>query len=385
MTLTHIALTNLKRRKTKACLILAGLFIGVASVVAMISFIDAMKRDIHDKVDLYGANIIITPHTENIALSYGGLSLGGVSFDMARIEEKELEKIKTIKNAANIGAIGPTVLGPVTVAGRRILLVGTDFEAAKVIKAWWKIQGSTPKGEEVVVGYDLARSLGLEQGGSLTVNSVKYPVTGTLERTGSQDDGLIFMPLAAAQKVLDKRGRVSMVEVAALCAECPLDEMVKQIAAVLPQADVMPIMQVVKGRMETLGYFKKFAYAVSAVILLVGCLMVTVTMMGNIRERTTEIGIFRAIGFRQSHIVKIILIEAGIMAGLAGIIGYLAGYAAADGILPRTVGISDLPVAFNAYIAGGSLLLAIILGLLAAIYPSLVAARLDPNESLRAL
>lgn len=385
MTLKHIAFSNLKRRKAKACFMLAGLLVGVATVVAMVSFIDALRRDIHDKVDLYGANILITPRTENLSLSYGGLALGGVSFDMAQIDEKELAKIKTIKNAENIAAIGPVVMGPATVEGTRLLLVGTHFETARIIKAWWKIQGETPENEGVVVGHDLASAMGLAQGSTIKVNGKVIAVTGILERTGSQDDGLLFMNLPNAQRALNKEGKVSMVEVAALCASCPVDELVAQIGKVLPQTNVMPIMQVVKGRMETLGYFRTFSYAISGIILLVGCLMVMITMVGSVRERTTEIGIFRAMGFRRSHIVRIVFIEAGIMAGLAGFMGYFIGYGAARGVLPAVVGISNLPVLFDVWLAGGSIILAVALGLLSAVYPSLVAAQLDPNESLRAL
>lgn len=265
------------------------------------------------------------------------------------------------------------------------MLVGIDFEAARIIKAWWEIKGAAPENEGVVVGQDLARTLSLAPGLSVRVNETMHPVTGVLERTGSQDDGLIFMSLRNAQKILNKNGKLSMVEIAALCASCPLEEMVKQISEVLPNADVMPIMQAVKGRMETLGYFRKFAYTTSGVILFVGGLMVMVTMISSIRERTSEIGIFRAMGFRRSHIVKIVFLEATIMAGFSGVIGYFTGYGIAKWILPAVVGIRDLPVAFDFHLTVNAVLLAVTLGLLSAVYPSLIAAKLDPNESLRAL
>ena len=153
-------------------------------------------------------------------------------------------------------------------------------------------------------------------------------VSGILDGTGSQDDHILFTRLVTAQALLGKEGRISLAEVAALCSGCPIEEMVKQISEILPGANVMAIKQVVQGRMETLNHFRKASYGLSAIVALVGALVVLVTMMGSVRERTAEIGIFRAIGFRSNHVMKIILLEAGIVSVLAGVLGYLLGLGA---------------------------------------------------------
>src|SRR5512140_1169579 len=129
MTLGDIAISNLRRRKGKAPFVLARLPIGVSTVVTLLSLVEAMKEDINHKLEMYGANILIVPKTENLSLTYGGLSLGGVSFEMQEIKEAELRNILTIKNSANVAAVGPMVLGPVNVGSRRILLAGVDFQA----------------------------------------------------------------------------------------------------------------------------------------------------------------------------------------------------------------------------------------------------------------
>jgi putative ABC transport system permease protein len=323
-------------------------------------------------------------------MSYGGIALGGVLFEMQEIHENELAKIGKIENAKNVAAVGPMLLGAVEAGRSKALLAGMNFNVASQLRPWWKVQGKLPDEEGVLAGSEAARVLGLAVGTAVVVNGRSLMVSGIIDATGSQDDNILFTPLAAAQSILHKEGRISLAEVAALCSGCPIEDMVKQISAILPGANVMAIKQVVEGRMETLNHFRRASYGLSAIVLLVGALVVLVTMMGSVRERTAEIGIFRAIGFRSSHIMKIILLEAGIVSVLAGVLGYLLGlgatkisllfFAARGGHSGHGIA---LPV--DPWLAGGALALAIILGLVASYYPARLAARMDPCEALRAL
>jgi putative ABC transport system permease protein len=388
MTLKLISLRNLMRRKGKAAFILAGLVVGVATVVGIISYVEATAHDIAHKLEQYGANILIVPRTENLSLSYGGLSLGGVSFELEEIREADLSAITRIPNSRNVAAVGPMVLGVAAVDQRRILVAGVDFKAAGILKPWWQVVGGYPGADGILLGAEAARVLNVRAGDRLHVNGLDLTVSGVLEPTGSQDDQLGFTQLATAQQAFHKPGRISMAEVAALCKDCPIDDMVGQIAEALPGAKVMAIQQVVKSRMEVLAQFTQFSYGISAVILFIGGLVVLVTMMGSVRERTDEIGIFRAIGFRRSHIMRIVFLEAAIVSGAAGVLGYLIGFGgaysalalAADGGHGHAV---QMP--FSPEVAVGAVVLALALGLAASAYPAAVAARMDPNDALRTL
>jgi putative ABC transport system permease protein len=110
-----------------------------------------------------------------------------------------------------------------------------------------------------------------------------------------------------------------------------------------------------------------------------------VTMMGSVRERTSEFGIFRAIGFRRKHLIQIVLLEAGIISAIAGITGYLIGLGVAKASLPLFAKSVGAAVQFNPTMAGAVLVLAIALGLISSAYPAITAAKLDPNEALRSL
>jgi putative ABC transport system permease protein len=304
---------------------------------------------------------------------------------MQEIRQADLGRVKTIKNAANVAAMGPTVLGTVEVSDRKVLLAGVDFQAVKILKPWWKIGGTVPGDSDVLLGAEAARILNLNAGDHLKINGSNLQVSGILAPTGSQDDQLVFTPLSTAQSLLNKQGRVSMVEVAALCTACPIEAMVSQISRALPGTKVMAIQQVVQGRMETLSHFKKFSYGISMVLVLVGSLVVLVTMMGSVRERTGEIGIFRAMGFRRSHVIKIVLLEAGILSALAGIMGYLVGFGTTKAALPFFAGSNGMEVFFDPILAAGAFAVAMTMGLASSVYPALLAARIDPTDALRAL
>ena len=118
------------------------------------------------------------------------------------------------------------------------------------------------------------------------------------------------------------------------------------------------------------------------VIVLIGGLVVRVTMMGSVRERTDEIGIFRAVGFRRRQVMRIIFVESGVVSALAGLIGYGVGFGAVMGVFVLTGG-ATAAVVFNPQLAVGALLLALLMGLLASVYPAWIAARLDPSQALK--
>lgn len=385
MNLKDIALLNLRRRKAKAAFVLAGLLIGVATMVGLVGLVEALTHEINHKLEKYGANILVVPRSDQLSLSYEGLNLGGFSFETKELKQADVEAIRHIKNAANLAAVGPMVLGVVKVGQREVLLSGVDFQASEILKPWWKVEGELPQADQVVLGSEAARVLGLAQGRELNINGRQLKVSGLLTPTGSQDDALIFSRLDTAQALLDKQGLVSMVEVAALCKDCPVDDMVEQINQAMPGAKAMAIQAVVKGRMETLQHFKRFGLGISGLVALVGSLVVLVTMMASVKERTQEIGIFRAIGFRRSHVMRVILLEAGLLSLAAGVLGYLLGMGGGELALPLFSQGHGAHLTFDPWLAGGALVLAMVVGLLASLYPAMMAARLDPHEALRTL
>lgn len=388
MKLESIALNNLRRRKGRMAFLVAGLLLGVGTVVTLLSLSTALTSEAQHKLENFGANIIVTPHNDSLSLSYGGIALGGVTVAAEDIRQTDLARLREIPNSRNIAAIAPKVLGAVEVRDEQVLLMGIDPAKEFALKRWWSVQGKPLTADnELVAGQAVAQRLGLQIGDSLQLEGEGFVVSGILQQTGSQDDHLLLVSLPVAQRLLGKPGLVSLVEVAALCADCPVEDMVQQISAVLPATEVNAIQQVVKTRMHALEQFRLFSLAVAAVVVLVGGLVVFVTMMGSVNERTREIGIFRALGFRRSHVMRLILFESMVVSLIAGMLGYLGGVAVTRAALPF---LSDSHQhaalwQWSPQLAAGAITLAVTVGCLASFYPALHASRLDPTEALRAL
>lgn len=385
MKLESIALNNLRRRKSRMAFLVIGLMIGVATVVTLISLSNALTEDIQHKMENYGANILITPKSDTLSLSYGGITLGGVAVSSDEIRQSDLAKIMTIPNSRNIAAVAPKVLGAVVVGNERLLLMGVDIDKEFHLKRWWNISGApVTEDSQLVAGQAVATKLGLVTGSTLDIAGETFHISGILSKTGSQDDQLLIGSLPMAQRLLHKEDTVSLVEVAALCADCPVTDMVTQISTVLPDVEVSAIQQVVKTRMHTLEQFRTFSLAIAGVVLLIGALVVFVTMMGSVNERTREIGIFRALGFRRSHVIRLILLESSVVSLIAGLLGFLVGMTATEIILPFMTE-HQVHLSWNPILAGSAMLLALLIGCAASFYPALQASRLDPTEALRAL
>lgn len=397
MSIFQIAINNLKRRKVKMAFLVVGLVVGVATAVALYSVVEGMRSELGDRMDEFGANIVITPRAEGIELNYGGAHVSEVSFDIEMLTEQDLPKIREIPDGESINIISPKLVGAVTANGQKALLVGVDTKREFTMKPWFSLreQNGVASGgrltdlalldvpeDGVLLGAGAARSFGKKVGDTLSVNGRAFTVTGVLNELGSQEDGLIYGNLLVTQELLGRPGEFSMIEVSAYCNFCPIEDIVMQLTEVLPNGRVTALRQAALVREETIDRFSSFGFALSGVVLLIAALVVLVTMISSVNERTREIGIFRAIGFRRVHIIEIIVLEALIVSILGGLIGFAVGNGIARYAGPYLAQM-QVNVPWNSQLILPSVMLSAALAVLASLYPALKAAKLDPVEALR--
>jgi len=377
-------MNNLKRRKGKVVFLVMGLLIGISTIVTLLSITKSMTMSIEEKLDRFGANIVMMPKSDNLSLNYGGINVGGVNYRIKEFNEERISTIYEIEAKRNLGTVAPKVLGVGQVKGKDVLLMGVDFSVEFDLKSWWNLQGEKPDENGVVVGSVAATTLGLNQGDEIDLNGRKLFVSAILSSTGAGEDNIIIGDLHVIQKILGKQGKVTMVEIAAFCRDCPITDMVLQISEKFPDAKVTALKQAVMAKMQSIELFQTYSYGIAGLVIFIGSLLVFVTMMGAVNERTREIGIFRAIGFRQGHVMQIILLEAVVVGLIGGIAGFIGGNSMAWMIVPLVLP-DGVFAGINPSLALIVLALAVSLSIMAGYYPARKGSRLDPSEALRAL
>jgi putative ABC transport system permease protein len=385
--------------------------IGIGTAVALLSLSFTIKDEIGAQLDQFGANIVVVPQSNSLSLDYGGVTVSGVSFDVHQLKNEDARTILDIAYSNRLSIIAPKLLGAIQVEGRDVLLAGVDFESELNMKRWWQIVGRVPKSDDdLLVGYDAARALGLIEASSdnrpaaampdmpgmhhskhaqsftitrdrLQIAGREHRVASVLVPTGGREDGMIFGSLAHVQSLLGKPDQLSLIEVSALCQNCPVEDIVAQMSEKLPYAKVSAVQQSVRARTETVDRLTRFSAAVSAVVLAIGALMIFTTMMGSVVERTKEIGVMRAIGFRREHIVKGLMIEVAVISVAGGVLGWVAGMLASWAVLPYFAEGAGLEI--NPLLALASVVAALGIGAVSSFYPAVRAARLDPSEAVR--
>lgn len=388
MKLLDISLNNLLRKKGRTFFLVSGLAIGIGAAVAMTSVGDAMNREVMHTLDEFGANILVLPASEGLPLSYGGLTVSALNTGGRDLTTSDIDRLRTIKNKENISTIAPKLLVQAEVKGTKVLVAGVDFKAERRLKKWWRVAaGMNPEEPgDVLIGRDVAAKLSLAPGDQISLGKKSIlRVSGVLDNTGSQDDGLIFADMGLIQKQFNKGNSISMIELSALCSGCPIEEMVDQVSQALPGARAVAVKETVELKMQAMHYFHKFSLGISALLLIVAGMIIFFAMTASVKERVQEIGLFRAIGFRTGHIIQVLLAEAFLVSLLAGMAGYVIGIVSPRFVAPYLMNAYNLKFEFDPLLAVGALVSSVVVGIVASIYPAIRAGQLDPVEALKTL
>ena len=370
--LARIITRSLVRRGWRKALSLAAIALGItaATVVATLALDvgDQVSRELRS----FGANITVISAADGPAVTVGGVDYRPAAMG-AFLHEGDLPSLKKIYWANNITAFAPFLYAPASLAGRRVVLIGSWFSHSVPIGSsepfrtglrdlhiGWRVQGQWPDDEDphaCLVGASLARAARLAPGSIVTLTnpeagageqqSYVCRVSGVAD-TGGVEDGQVMAPLAAVQTFAGQQGLVRRIEVSALTK--PEDDFARrdprrmtpdeferwscspyvssidyQIEQAIPGSVARPVFPVTETEGRVLGRISGLMLALAVVALVTACLAVASMMLASVIERRAEIGLYQSLGATRARVAAIFLLEGSALGLAGGAAGYLAG------------------------------------------------------------
>ena len=384
---------NLARRKLRSTLTIAGITIGIWALVVMSSMANKIGALVEGGSNYYQDKIVVTDAT-NVAVGFGFTPMPLETADRilaipgVNVTVPEVGMLLDPENAGRGFGVPDLVSGGVANADQ-------GREAFQFSASSGRLLTPADEGRDVLVlGADLARKFGKSPGDTMNVRGHDFEVVGVLEPTLTAPDTTVMLPLHAAQMLLAAdlpaiiQQGVNPRDLATQIVVYPdpgmdIEALAERIEAEVAQTQTLTG----SGFDERIGsattIFNAIVLGIAAISLSVGGLSVINTMAMSVAERTREIGIKRAIGASQFATVRELVVEAGVIGLIGGLLGLLLG--AIVVMLANRAGASSGTILFDltAGTAIFALVFASVLGMLAGLIPAWSAARLDPVQALR--
>jgi putative ABC transport system permease protein len=387
----NVAYKNLLRKKTRSGLTIIGIALAAWVLVSLLGFNKGYESSLNRDIDNLGFQMIVTakgcPYEAATLMLKGGTGLRYMPQSITEqiTKEPEVEEVTAMLMQAvfdpNKGESGgySAYLGvdPVTFPPMKSFL---EFKQGK----WF----TDPEAMEAVLGYEAAELEQREVGDLLliTEKNVEVKVVGIFKRTGTQDDGTIFLPLKAVQKIFGIKDELTGIGIK-VKKDADIAKFEEKMYK-LPDVQVVSLSQVKQTIMTLVSTAKVMVFSIALIAILISVVGVINTILMSVMERLQEIGILKSMGATAWDIFKLIWLETLILCTGGGIIG--AALAMATAKLTEVLIRQLLPYAPSGGLVQINLPLVILtfgvvilIGLLSGVYPSWKAGRVRPLEAIR--
>jgi putative ABC transport system permease protein len=387
----NVAYKNLLRKKSRSGLTIVGIALAAWVLVSLLGFNKGYESSLNRDIDNLGFQMIVTakgcPYEAATLMLKGGTGLRYMPQEIVGqiTKEPEVEDVTAMLMQAvfdpNKGESGgySAYLGvdPATFPKMKSFL---EFKQGK----WF----SDSEAMEAVMGYEAAELEQREVGDKLLIaeKNAEVKVVGVLKRTGTQDDGTIFLPLKTVQKIFGVKNELTGIGIKVKKeANMPQfeDKMYK-----LPDVQVVSLSQVKQTIMTLVSTAKVMVFSIALIAILISVVGVINTILMSVMERLQEIGILKSMGATAWDIFKLIWLETLILCVSGGIIGTALAMATAK--LTEVMIRQLLPYAPSGGLVQINVPLVILtfgvvtlIGLLSGVYPSWKAGRVRPLEAIR--
>jgi putative ABC transport system permease protein len=366
MTLLQFTLKNLSRRPLRTALTVMGIGVGIAAVVALIGLARGLSQSWDDAYKARGTDLVIRK----------GSGLQAQPFDAKLIDQ--VKTLPSVKAASNL------LVETLSVEGVSLMFVSGREWGSFLWDSLSIIEGRMPKDaseKAVVLGKLAAESIGKKIGETITLETDDFTIVGIADGKAFVENGSIFINLELLQKVMAKEDRVNFINIK-LKTPSEAAAVAKQLQQQFTGYRVETAEEVTKNN-DGVKTFEAMNWATSVVALLVGTFGVMNTMFMSVFERTREIGILIALGWRRNRILRMIVAESVALCAGAGVLGVVFGVALLK-VLERTPFMSGKLQPYIGWdLIGLAMALSVIVGLVSGLYPAYHCTKINPSMALR--
>jgi len=359
---------------------LLGLVSVVAAVglfVSILTLCEASDRETTRLMRNLGFNVLIVPKDTDMA------DFWSQDFATEEMPEEYVYRLAQTKEIS-IRHLVARLQKKIDWRGRKILLTGILPEVPTLHKDDKAPMGlNIPRGR-VYVGFELWRSLDLQKGEAIEIGGKSFVVEKCLEEKGSKDDIRLYGHLHDVQEVLGKPGRINEIEaLSCFCEGERLPRIRQELAQALPETRVTEFRSIAVARAEQRRMVERYTAFLSPVVLLVCALWVGLLMWSNVRERRTEIGLWRALGVGSGRIAALFLGKAVVLGLVGAALGFALGTWLALHVGPAIFPLTAQKITPLCSLLGWSLVGAPLMCAGASYLPTLAAVTQDPAAVLR--
>lgn len=369
MTFFTVVFRGLIRRPVRTGLTLLGISIGIGAVVTLVGMSRGYEKSIGKQLDVIGIDVVVS----NMS---GGL--------MPKVFDDTLQakiaQVPLVKETTSVLMLMLSIEDApmMMVSGRE--WGGFTWEKLKLL------EGRLPNDDKefaVVLGKLAAEVLTKRVGDTVQIEADELPVVGIVDGNAVVENGAIILSLSVLQEISSNQGKVNFVDIRVPTgtSEAEIAKLCTDVNVIFPEGKAKPASEVV-GTSQGFRVARAMSWSTSLLAIIVGVLGVMNTMLMTVFERTHEIGILLAVGWKRRRILLMVLCESALLGLLGGITGVGLGVLGLKllELTPTIRGMLEPDMSPQLLLT--SIGIAIVVGIISGLYPGWRSSRLSPSLAL---
>ena len=373
MNIGTITIKNLWHQKVRSLLTILGVGISIAAFVSLRGLTNDLDKALQTTYKARGTDLVV-------------MEKATLDIFASTIDQSYLAKLKQIPH---VQKVSPILFYFYAVNYKQYFLI-YGWEPESYLFEDLKIQGSPLKNDhDMLLGSIAAKRLHKSTGDMIKIRGEEFNVCGVFQGLNMLEDAGIIIKLDTLQRIKKATGKITAINLRldtsdsvrlSLKERKDISQKVQdQIHSEFSDLEVKDV----QGFVSTpFAVVFSFTWAISVVVFIVVIMGILNTMSTAVLERTREIGILLAIGWRKSRIAMLVLFESAIFGLLGGIVGIVLGYSLMRILIvaPQIQGF--ITMTYDLTFLTKALGLSLLVGIISGIYPAIKAISINPIEAL---